>query len=133
MEVLETTERTTGRTRKETITCLESNTNQLSMVDTTISTISIIISTDLSIQIILSAHKTQAIVVIQAVITLEDVVKATTSTIIKAIAAIRTNLVVIILQEAKVDRQALQITTLETTSSLITEVGVVIITILIME
>ena len=133
MEVLETTEQTTGRTRKETITCLESNTNQLSMVDTTISTISIIISTDLSIQIILSAHKTQAIVVIQAVITLEDVVKATTSTIIKAIAAIRTNLVVIILQEAKVDRQALQITTPETTSSLTTEVGVAIITILIME
>ena len=133
MEVLETTERTTGRTRKETITCLESNTNQLSMVDTTISTISIIISTDLSIQIILSAHKTQAIVVIQAVITLEDVVKATTSTIIKVIAAIRTNLVVIILQEAKVDRQALQITTPETTSSQTTEVGVVIITILIME
>lgn len=133
MEVLETTEQTTGRTRKETITCLESNTNQLSMVDTTISTISIIISTDLSIQIILSAHKTQAIVVIQAVITLEDVVKATTSTIIKAMAAIRTNLVVIILQEAKVDRQALQITTPETTSSLTTEVGVAIITILIME
>ena len=133
MEVLETTEQTTGRTRKETITCLESNTNQLSMVDTTISTISIIISTDLSIQIILSAHKTQAIVAIQAVITLEDVVKATTSTIIKAMAAIRTNLVVIILQEAKVDRQALQITTPETTSSLTTEVGVAIITILIME
>ena len=103
------------------------------MVDTTISTISIIISTDLSIQIILSAHKTQAIVVIQAVIILEGVVKATTSTIIKAIAAIRTSLVVIILQEAKVDRQALQITTLETTLSLITEVGVATITILIME
>ena len=133
MELVETTERMTGRTRKETITCLESNTNQLSMVDTTINTISIIISTDLSIQITLSAHKTQAIVVIQAVITLEDVVKATTSTIIKEIAAIRTNLVVIILQEAKVDHQAQQITTPETTSSQTTEVGVAIITILIME
>ena len=130
--------------RKEVITCLESNTNRLSMVDmlvrqlnmvnTTASTTSIItISTDLSIQITHSARKTRAIVVTQAVITLEVEVKATISIITKEIVAIRTNLVVIMLQEAKVGRQALRITTRGTTSSQTMEAVVAIIMILIME
>lgn len=120
--------------RKEVITCLESSTNQLSMVDTTASTISIItISTDLSIQITHSARKTLAIVVTQAVITLEVEVKATISTITKEIVAIRTNLVVIMLQGVKAGRQALRITTRVTTSSQTMEAVVAIIMILIME
>ena len=134
----------TGLMRKEVITCLESNTNRLSMVDmlvrqlnmvnTTASTTSIItISTDLSIQITHSARKTRAIVVTQAVITLEVEVKATISIITKEIVAIRTNLVVIMLQEAKVGRQALRITTLGTTSSQTMEAVAAIIMILIME
>lgn len=121
----------TGHTRKEAIICQESKTNQLNMVDTTINTISIIINTDLSIQITHSAPKTQATVATQAVITrgVED--KAIINTITKAIAAIRINLAIMLLG-AKVGRQALRITTPETTLSQITEV-VVTIMILIME
>ena len=102
------------------------------MVDTTINTISIIINTALSIQITHSAPKTQATVATQAVITrgVED--KAIINTITKAIAAIRINLVIMRLG-AKVGRQALRITTPETTLSQITEEVVVIIMILIME
>ena len=124
-----------GLTKKETITCLESNTNQLNMVDTTVSIIStIIISIDLNIQITRSAHKTQATVATQAVTIQEDVAKAIISTIIKEIAAIRTNLVVILLQEAKAaGHQALQITTPEITLNQTTEAVVAIITIKIME
>ena len=135
MVVVETTELTIGHTRKGAITCLESNTSRLSMVDITVNIISIIIisNTDLSIQITRSAHKIQAIVATQAVIILEDVAKATISTITKAIVAIKTNLVVIMLLEAKVDRKALQITTLGTTSSQTTEAVVATITSLIME
>ena len=124
-----------GLTKKETITCLESNTNQLNMVDTTVSIIStIIISIDLNIQITRSAHKTQATVATQAVTIQEDVAKAIISTIIKEIAAIRTNSVVILLQEAKAaGHQALQITTPEITLNQTTEAVVAIITIKIME
>ena len=133
-EEVEIKERMTGLMKKEVITCQESSTNQLSMVDTTASTISIItISTDLSIQITHSARKTRAIVVTQAVITLEVEVKATISTITKVIVAIRTNLVVIMLQGAKAGRQALRITTRETTSSQTMEAVVAIIMILTME
>ena len=105
------------------------------MVDTTASIIStIIISIDLNIQITRSAHKTQATVATQAVTIQEDVAKATISTIIKEIAAIRTNSVVIMLQEAKAaGRQALQITTQEITLNQTTEAVVAIITIQIME
>ena len=105
------------------------------MVDTTVNIISITIisNTDLSIQITRSALKIQAIVATQAVIILEGVAKATISTITKAIVAIKTNSVVIMLLEAKVDRKALQITTLGTTSSQITEAVVATITSLIME
>ena len=64
------------------------------MVDTTTSAITIItISTDLSIKITRSDLRTQAIEVTKAVIFLEDVVKASISTMTNAIAAIRTNLV----------------------------------------
>ena len=70
----------------------------------------------------------------QAVTIQEDVAKATISTIIKEIAAIRTNSVVIMLQEAKAaGRQALQITTQEITLNQTTEAVVAIITIQIME
>ena len=64
------------------------------MVDTTTSAITIItISTDLSIKITRSALRTQVIEVTKAVIFLEDVVKASISTMTNAIVAIRTNLV----------------------------------------